>query len=157
MFFVSYFFLLVIFNGFPLRYTIGSQTNEEETEMSVKFYKCNVCGNIICKIEDSGMPLSCCRRQMTELTACTSEETKAKHNPIFEYKDGYLKVSIGSNPHPTEDEHHVQFIVVETSMGIHIKKVDVPHKAIACFKLCETEYISAVYSLCSLHGIFVTQ
>lgn len=124
--------------------------------MSIKFYKCNVCGNIVCKIEDSGMPLSCCGRQMTELQACTAD-TNSRHIPTFEYKDGYLKVCIGTDPHPTEDEHHVQFIVVETSMGIHIKKVNVSHKAMACFKLCETEYISAVYSLCSLHGLFVTQ
>lgn len=124
--------------------------------MSIKFYKCNVCGNIVCKIEDSGMPLSCCGRQMTELQPCTAD-TNSRHIPTFEYKDGYLKVCIGTDPHPTDDEHHVQFIVVETSMGIHIKKVDVSHKAMACFKLCETEYISAVYSLCSLHGLFVTQ
>ena len=52
--------------------------------MSVKFYICNHCKNIITKMNDSGVPVVCCGEKMTELIPGTSDGAHEKHVPAFE-------------------------------------------------------------------------
>ena len=39
----------------------------------LKFYRCNVCGNIAIKLVDSGIPMVCCGQPMTEIVANTTD------------------------------------------------------------------------------------
>ncbi len=89
--------------------------------MEIKFYKCSVCGNIVCKVEDSGMPLTCCGKQMKELTPGSTDGAVEKHVPMCEIIDNHIFVQVGSVKHPMEEYHHIEFIGVETNKGFHIK------------------------------------
>lgn len=122
--------------------------------MSLKFYKCSICGNIVCKIEDSGLPLTCCGRQMTELRSESTDGALEKHLPAFRILGDTVFVQVGSEPHPMEKLHHIQFIALETNHGFHIRKLDETNEPIAQFKLSEDETLIAVYELCNLHGLF---
>ena len=57
-----------------------------------KFYKCSVCGNIIGKIHDSGVPVVCCGKPMDHLEANTVEASFEKHIPDVKVEDGIVKV-----------------------------------------------------------------
>ena len=59
-----------------------------------KFYKCSVCGNIIGKIHDSGVPVVCCGKPMDHLEANTVEASFEKHIPDVKVEDGIVKVQL---------------------------------------------------------------
>ena len=78
----------------------------------MKLYKCEICGNIIEKVIDKGVPVMCCGKPMVELTANTSDGALEKHVPQAAYADGVLKVSVGSVAHPMLEEHSITNIWV---------------------------------------------
>ena len=43
--------------------------------MEQKFYRCEMCGNIITHLNDSGVRVVCCGQEMGELVAKTAEST----------------------------------------------------------------------------------
>ena len=38
---------------------------------NLKLYRCEICGNLICMIEDSGMVPECCGLEMTRVKDCS--------------------------------------------------------------------------------------
>lgn len=144
--------------------------------MEVKFYRCNVCGNIVCKVEDSGLPMTCCGKQMTELKPESTDGAKEKHVPMYEIIKDHVFVQVGVEEHPMLDYHHVEFIGIETNLGIQIKYL-MPEKAYdfydkeaccksenlcesdcmtprASFRLNEGEKLISIFEYCNLHGMF---
>lgn len=122
--------------------------------MSVKFYKCPHCGNVIQKVVDSKVPVVCCGEKMQEIEANTVEASVEKHLPVVtRIDDCHIKVEVGSVAHPMLPEHHIAFIYVETEKGgIRIDLTDKP-EAVVC--VCTDKPI-AVYEYCNLHGLWKT-
>ena len=56
--------------------------------MGMKIFKCEVCGNVIEKIIDKGVPVMCCGKPMVELTANTTDGAMENHVPVAEIKEG---------------------------------------------------------------------
>ena len=52
-----------------------------------KFYICKVCGNLVGKIEDGRVPMTCCGQKMEELVPNTKEASQEKHLPVYTLKD----------------------------------------------------------------------
>ena len=52
---------------------------EKDLQKTPKFFRCKVCGNIIEKIYDSGVPVVGCGEEMEELVANTVDASKEKH------------------------------------------------------------------------------
>ena len=140
--------------------------------MAMKFYKCSVCGNIVYKVIDSDMPLTCCGRQMVELRAGMTDGASEKHVPVYSEEGGIVMVKVGAEDHPMTDMHHIEFIAIETDKGVQIRfmgkmidnrrcfegcgeKCPDECKAECCFKLCEGENLLNIYSYCNLHGMYV--
>ena len=123
--------------------------------MATKFYKCNICGNVIHKVVDSKVPVVCCGQKMEELVPNTVEASGEKHIPVVTRIDECsIKVEVGSVPHPMLPEHHIAFIYVETEDdGIRINLKDKP-EAIVC--TCSSKPV-AVYEYCNLHGLWKTE
>ena len=120
--------------------------------MSVRFFKCNHCGNVVEKVVDSGVPVVCCGEKMQELTVNTVDASVEKHLPVVtRVDDCHIKVEVGSVAHPMTEEHHIAFIFVETENGgIRIDLKDVPMAKICT---CNGRPI-AVYEYCNLHGLW---
>lgn len=120
--------------------------------MAVKFYKCAHCGNVVEKLVDSGVPLVCCGKPMTQLEANTVDASVEKHVPhVTRPADGILRVEVGSVHHPMTPEHHISFIYVETeSGGIRVDLTDEP---VATICTAGAKPI-AVYEYCNLHGLW---
>ena len=123
--------------------------------MKTRFYKCEMCGNVVVKLVDSKVPIVCCGQKMQELVPNTVDASNEKHVPVVTCLDNNtIKVEVGSVAHPMTEEHHIAFIYVETEDGgIRINLKDKP-EAIVC--TCSSKPV-AVYEYCNLHGLWKTE
>lgn len=121
--------------------------------MELKFYRCPICGNIIIKLVDGGPVPVCCGRTMQMLEANTRDASTEKHVPHIVEADGRsMKIAIGAREHPMTEEHHIEFICLQTETGIqvaHLKPDQGPH---TCFSFRGKP--KAVYEYCNLHGLW---
>ena len=120
--------------------------------MTTRFYKCEMCGNVVVKLVDSKVPIVCCGQKMQELVPNTVDASNEKHVPVVTRLDNNtIKVEVGSVAHPMLDEHHISFIYVETeSGGIRVDLTDEP---VATICTAGAKPI-AVYEYCNLHGLW---
>ena len=123
----------------------------------VKIYICPICGNIITKIKDSGVPVVCCGKPMIELIPNKEDAAVEKHIPVYEIKDNEVIVKVGSVNHPMEEQHYIEWIMIETNKGIQIKKLEYKNKPEAIFGLATEENLERVYAYCNLHGLWVKE
>lgn len=124
--------------------------------MNIKFFKCQHCGNVIVKLVDKNVPVSCCGEKMTELVPNSSDGAGEKHTPVISIEGNTVRVAISTVQHPSVEAHYIQFIVLETTHGFQMRNLnpgDVPH---AAFVLAEGEKAVAAYELCNLHGLWKT-
>ena len=84
----------------------------------MKYYICETCGNIIEKLNDSGVPVVCCGKPMKELIAGTVDAAREKHIPVYSVEGNKVSVVVGSVEHPMVDVHYIQWIVLKTNKGI---------------------------------------
>ena len=123
--------------------------------MSVKFYRCRHCGNVIQKVVDKKVPVVCCGEKMEELIPGTVDASVEKHLPVVTMlENNTIKVEVGSVAHPMLPEHHIAFVYVETENGgIRVDLSDKPEAVIAL----GNEKAVAVYEYCNLHGHWKTE
>lgn len=124
--------------------------------METRFYKCNVCGNVIVKVCDSNITPSCCGRYVTNLEANTAENGKLEyHLPCVKRIDcNTIKVVIGRMEHPMTEQHYIRFIYLETEHGGQIRYLSPGNTPEAVF--VTTEKPIAVYAYCNMHGLWKT-
>lgn len=124
--------------------------------MDVKFYLCTICGNVVCKVVDSGVTPWCCGKEMVLLEPKSKDSGLEKHLPVLEWLDDCTaKVKVGSVPHPSTDEHHIAMIALKTVDGVFIKPVDHSEgKDPEAVFHCRKEEVEGVYSYCNLHGLW---
>lgn len=123
--------------------------------MSMKFMRCNHCGNIVAMVKESGVPVVCCGDNMTELIPNTTDGASERHVPVCEINGTIVHVKVGDIAHPMDDDHYIQWIAIQTSSGNQrkcLKPNDTPE---ACFALCEGDEVIAIYEYCNLHGLWV--
>ena len=122
--------------------------------MSVKFYRCRHCGNVIQKVVDSKVPVVCCGEKMEELVPGTVDASLEKHVPVVTRLDeNTLKIQVGSVEHPMLPEHHIEWILLETKKGFQIKYLEAGDAPEAKFEVVDDEPVAA-YEYCNLHGLW---
>ncbi|MCR5502245.1 MAG: desulfoferrodoxin [Lachnospiraceae bacterium] len=123
----------------------------------MKFYKCETCGNIITKLNDSGVPAFCCGKAMTELVPGTSDGAYEKHIPSVSIDGNKVSVKVGDVEHPMLDAHYIQWIILETKQGYQTKYLKPGEKPEAVFVLADGDAAVAAYEYCNLHGLWVKE
>lgn len=118
-----------------------------------KFFRCKHCGNLIGLIDNKGVPIVCCGDEMEELVPNTVEASSEKHIPQVKTEGNIVTVQVGSILHPMLEEHHIEFIYLETENGGQRKCLKVGSEPIAKFSLVD-DRIKAVYEYCNLHGLW---
>lgn len=76
----------------------------------LQVYRCQLCGNIVHVVHAGAGQLVCCGQPMTYLDEQTADSATEKHVPVIEAVDGGTKVTVGSVPHPMEENHFIQWI-----------------------------------------------
>ena len=122
--------------------------------MERKFYRCEICGNIITHVEDSGVRVVCCGQQMVELEAQTQDATTEKHVPLVKQEGNKVVVHVGSTDHPMTADHYIQWIAIVTEGGFQIKFLKPEEAPEASFMICDGETVGAVYEYCNIHGLW---
>ena len=120
-----------------------------------KFYKCNLCGNLVVIVDNKGGPLTCCGEKISELNPNTVEASTEKHLPFVTGSGGSIKVQVGNVPHPMEEAHHITFVYVETENGGQRKYFKTGAGPMHSFSFSDDKPIS-VYAYCNLHGLWKT-
>ena len=123
---------------------------------SQKFFICARCGNLAGLVLNHGVSLVCCGEKMSVLEANTTEASHEKHLPVVTVDGNILSVSVGSNAHPMTDEHHIEFVYVETKNGGQRKSLTSGSEPAVKFALTDDEAV-AVYAFCNLHGLWKTE
>ena len=88
----------------------------------------------------------------TLLTANTVDASQEKHVPVVTINNDTVAVAVGSVEHPSLPAHYIEFIVIETTTGIHTKWLKPGDKPEAEFRLTDGESVVAAYEYCNLHG-----
>ena len=122
--------------------------------MATKFYLCTTCGNVVVKVEDSGIDVVCCGSEMSELKPQHQDAVKEKHLPVVDItEDGKVRVKIGSEAHPMIKEHHISFVYLETEHGGMIQYLS-PGQPAEVFFGKGVDKPVAVYAYCNIHGLW---
>ena len=122
--------------------------------MELKFYQCENCGQIIAKVNDTGVPVVCCGKPMKEIVPGTVDASKEKHVPVYRVEGDRVIVEIGSVPHPMVEEHYIVWVALQTQAGNQRKRLTPGSKPEVCFRICEGDRVIAVYEYCNLHGLW---
>ena len=122
--------------------------------MEQKFYRCEICGNIITHLKDSGIRVVCCGQEMTELVAGSVDASLEKHVPVITQDAGKVVVSVGSIAHPMTPEHYIEWICLVKKDGCEVKYLAPGSEPQAEFALTGTDAIVGVYEYCNLHGLW---
>ncbi|MFO7606805.1 MAG: desulfoferrodoxin [Desulfurivibrionaceae bacterium] len=118
----------------------------------LEIYKCEVCGNIVEVIHGGEGSLVCCGEEMKLYTANTVDAAKEKHVPVIEKTAAGYKVKIGSDPHPMEESHYIEWIELiagDKAYRQFLKPGDAPE---AVFAIDAGEVTAREY--CNKHGLW---
>ncbi len=120
----------------------------------MKFFVCEVCGNFVSMIKESGAPMTCCGQKMKELVPGTSDGAAEKHVPVCKVEGNKVIVEVGSVEHPMAPEHYIEWIAIETAKGAQRKVLEPGQKPCAEFILTDDDSVVAAYAYCNLHGLW---
>ncbi len=123
----------------------------------LKFFRCPTCGNIIVYVKNSSIPVFCCGKPMVELTANTEDASHEKHVPVVDIFKTSAMVSVGSDPHPMTNEHHIEWIAVQSETGFQIHYLKPGEPPCYEFQMQESVQPVAAYAYCNLHGLWKTR
>lgn len=118
------------------------------------FFKCNHCGNVIEFVKNSGVPVMCCGEMMEQLVPGTSDGAAEKHVPVVTVKGSKVTVFIGEVEHPMAEEHHIEWIALETKKGTQKIFLKPGQKPEAEFILTDDDEAVAAYEYCNIHGLW---
>ena len=117
-----------------------------------QIYKCDICGNIVEVLHGGAGDLVCCGEEMKLFEEKTADEGKEKHVPVLESSGDDVQVKVGSNPHPMEEKHYIQWIEAtdgDTTCKQFLKPGDDPQ---AVFKGVKAGVTAREY--CNVHGLW---
>lgn len=122
--------------------------------MSMKFYRCAHCGNIIAFVANKGVPVVCCGEKMQEIVPGTTDAAAEKHVPVVTVEGNIVTVTVGSVAHPMAEEHYIEWIALETKHG-NQRVTLAPNQAPAAkFALVDGDEPVAAYAYCNKHSLW---
>ncbi|NLW07661.1 MAG: desulfoferrodoxin [Clostridia bacterium] len=117
-----------------------------------EIYKCEVCGNIVEVVHAGAGELVCCGQPMKLMTENTVDASKEKHVPVVTRTENGFKVTVGSDLHPMEEKHYIEWIELLAGGQVlrqHLKPGDKPE---AVFLTSADKASARAY--CNLHGLW---
>ena len=122
--------------------------------MEMKFYRCEICGQIVAVVKKTACPVVCCGKPMKEIIPGSVDAAQEKHVPVYEVNGDTVTVKIGSVAHPMLAEHYIEWVSLQTKYGNQRKALEPGQMPEVCFKICEGDEVEAVYAYCNLHGLW---
>lgn len=112
------------------------------------------CGNIVAVLkEGAGVPV-CCGKEMLLLKENTVDASVEKHVPVVNVDQSKVTVTCGEVLHPMEENHYIEFMILETNKEVKIQSLHPGEEPSCVFTLGEEETVVASYAYCNLHGLW---
>lgn len=120
----------------------------------MQVYKCDICGNVVEVLHEGGGELVCCGKPMKLLSEKTEDLGAEKHVPVVEVAEDKMFVKVGSAPHPSEENHYIEFIEVISHDNKYIKRkyLSAGEKPELELKPKYKKFYMRAY--CNLHGLW---
>lgn len=122
----------------------------------IKLYRCNICGNLVMVLNDSGVTPHCCGTEMEYLKVNTEDGVFEKHMPVVTLGAGWVQADVGNVLHPMKENHYIEWIAALTDSGLHIRELKPGDRPGAGFML-NGENLLSVYAFCNIHGLWMNQ
>lgn len=122
--------------------------------MDQRFFICKKCGNMMARVKETEVHVSCCGEPMKELIPNTVDAAGEKHIPLYKVEGNKVHVSVGEVEHPMQDEHSIEWISIQTKSGNQRKSLKSKEKPQADFIMVDGDEVEAVYAYCNLHGLW---
>lgn len=117
-----------------------------------QIYKCEVCGNIVEVLHEGDGELVCCGAPMKLQVENTVDAAKEKHIPVVEKIDRGFRVKVGSVPHPSTPEHHIEWIEIIADGKAYRQFLNPGEAPEAVFEIDAKQVTAREY--CNLHGLW---
>ncbi|WP_292812018.1 desulfoferrodoxin family protein [Methanobrevibacter sp.] len=119
-----------------------------------KILKCEECGSIIqvLAIGDE----NACNDHMLAIPVQTEGEKSPKHKPVVEIDGDKVTVKVGEAAHPMDDDHYIQFLIVEAGDEQYAKCFKPGDVAEATFTVNDASDVKAC-AFCNLHGLWASE
>ena len=119
-----------------------------------KILKCDDCGSIIqVLVEYDG---DACDAHMIKIPAQVEGDKAPKHKPVVEINGDKVTVKVGEVAHPMDDDHYIQFLVVEAGDEQYAKCFKPGDVAQATFTVNSTDNVVAL-AFCNQHGLWSSE
>ncbi len=118
----------------------------------LEVYKCNVCGNIVSVLHAGSGKLVCCGEEMELLKEKKVDKGKEKHVPVMEETESGVKVKVGSDPHPMEEDHFIEWIEILADDKVQRKFLSPGDKPEAEFCVKNKKVFAREF--CNVHGLW---
>ena len=123
--------------------------------MKMTFKRCSICGQIVGVVNETGVPLICCGKEMEIISPKTVEaELGEKHLPVFKKEKNKLIVEVGKVFHPSTEEHYIEWIALVTNKGHQRKILKPKDKPTVTFMLDDDEEPLEIYAYCNIHSLW---
>lgn len=122
--------------------------------MQLKFYFCRHCGKIVAMVKDTQVPTICCGEEMRELIPGTADGIAEKHVPVIKVTGNTVTVTVGSKIHPSETEHYIEWILLQTDKGLQQKWLSPGNAPQVDFAVMTGERVEAAYEFCNIHRLW---
>lgn len=120
---------------------------------NVRFYKCQICNNVIGLIHGDADHIVCCGKKMELMEANSTDAAQEKHVPVYEHVEDEIVVKVGNIEHPMEKEHYIMWIAqVADNITTRIRLFPEQETTV------RFRYIpnATLYAYCNKHGLWKT-
>ena len=118
-------------------------------------YKCSLCGNIVEVLHAGVGVLVCCGQEMAHLRENSTDAAGEKHVPVIEKTIEGYKVSVGSIPHPMQDDHYIEWVELIADEKAYREFLKPNQNPEVIFNI-EADSVKA-REYCNLHGLWATK
>ena len=151
-------------------------------QQETRFFSCPQCRNLVTLGKGSEVRISCCGEPAVELIAHAPDASGAAHLPQITFTGGYTanaaRISIGTPLHPMSEEHHLEWIYLQTVQGGQFKYLKAGDEPVVSFALTDKDGYAycdrqiclmgtqckfkckqgfTAYACCNLHGLWKMQ
>ncbi len=123
----------------------------------MRILKCQKCDNMVLELIKKPCNLMCCNDELVEVVPKTIDTGKEKHLPAVKVDGKKVEIKVGEIPHPMQDVHFINLIILETSKTVHVTKLTPNDEPVTSFMMTEDEKPLNAYEYCNIHGLWKTE
>lgn len=125
------------------------------SDNSLRILRCGTCETTVETLEQWGLELICCGRQMDPLLAKTGGAGTRRHAPVAHLTADGVRVSVGRELHPMLPGHRIVWIDILAGGKCYRQFLQPGQPPRATFEVEPGEIIARAY--CSIHGLWMSR